>query len=732
MRLHSLTTRLLLGLALSVIVSSLSVATIATERYSRVLMESLRAQARTYGESLAAEAADLVLTNDLVALQHLVDHQVKIHPDLAYMFVEYRGTVLVHSFPQGFPDELRHLHGDLPESQTDVIAVRSREGLRYLDMSVPILDGHGGRLRLGFSEEPHRAQVRRLWWQIMGLTILVLCGAVTAGSLAVRRITKPLARLTEAAGKARQGELAVRVDEDGRDEVALLGRSFNRMMERIERDTERLREQTRELDLAHRRTRTFCEVVQGIGALSSLRDVGPFVIRRLREVLHFQRGLVFLFDDTRENLTVLHEKGHRITGTREVLVWCSALLARVSQPGVHRVDDLPEEIAEMGIAEGSRRDCALVPVAARDGLPFGLFMGWCGSECRCETQPLEIAHAMLTEAAAVLKRAVHQELERRNLQARFASDKDFCGIVGKDPAMQTVFRLIEDVAASDATVLIHGESGTGKELVARAVHLKSLRRQKPFVVINCAAYPATLLESELFGHEKGAFTGANRMRVGRFEEAHGGTVFLDEVGEISASAQIKLLRVLQTRELERLGSNKTITVDVRVVAATNRDLMEEVRSGRFREDLFYRLNVIPIHLPPLRERRNDIPLLARHFLRRFAESHGKVVREFSPDVMRVFLRHPWPGNVRELENTVEHAVVLARGPRVEVSDLPAGVHDPAPGSAPSVSGLSMTDRERVAIEEALRATGGNRKEAARLLGISRSALYNKMKKHRIR
>jgi two-component system response regulator HydG len=336
---------------------------------------------------------------------------------------------------------------------------------------------------------------------------------------------------------------------------------------------------------------------------------------------------------------------------------------------------------------------------------------------------------MLTEASGVLKRAVHQELERRSLQRQIHAESEFFGIVGKDPAMQTVFRLIEDVAASDATVLIHGESGTGKELVARAVHLRSLRRQKPFVVINCAAYPATLLESELFGHEKGSFTGASRMRIGRFEEAHGGTVFLDEVGEISASAQIKLLRVLQTRELERLGSNKAITVDVRVVAATNRDLMEEVRSGRFREDLFYRLNVIPIHLPPLRERRNDIPLLARHFLRRFAESHGKDVHEFSPDVMRVFLQHPWPGNVRELENTVEHAVVLARGNRIEIWDLPRDLEQSSREPEKTDQADTLMDRERQAILEALRATDGNKKNAAKRLGISRSTLYTKLKKY---
>ena len=267
-----------------------------------------------------------------------------------------------------------------------------------------------------------------------------------------------------------------------------------------------------------------------------------------------------------------------------------------------------------------------------------------------------------------LGRAVLHEEEISNLKGRVEAQAGFGEIIGKDPKMQVVYKLIEDVASSDTTVLIQGDSGTGKELVARAIHRLSPRQAKPLVVINCSAYPATLLESELFGHEKGAFTGATRQKAGRFEQANGGTVFLDEIGEIPPPAQIKLLRVLQTRKFERVGGEKTLSVDVRILAATNKDLLQEVKKGNFREDLFYRLNVIPVVLPPLQAHRNDIPMLSLHFLQRFAGQQGKALQGFSSETMRLLLEYPWPGNVRELENSIEHAVVLTKGGQVEVWD----------------------------------------------------------------
>jgi DNA-binding NtrC family response regulator len=292
--------------------------------------------------------------------------------------------------------------------------------------------------------------------------------------------------------------------------------------------------------------------------------------------------------------------------------------------------------------------------------------------------------------------------------------------------MQVVFKLIEDVSPTDATVLIQGESGTGKELVARAIHQLSLRSDKPFIVINCSAYPSALLESELFGHEKGAFTGAIRKKIGKFQQADGGTVFLDEIGEIDQAGQIKLLRVLQQQTIDRLGGDQPIKVDVRIIAATNKRLAEEVRQGNFREDLFYRLNVIPINLPPLRERSRDIRLLAKHFLGRFCIEQHKSVTGFKNQAMRQLLVNPWPGNVRELEHTIEHAVVLAKGPLIEVTDLPTVLAETAGSEVKATA--SIVENESRLILDTLDACNGNKTEAARKLGISRSTLYEKLKR----
>jgi two-component system response regulator HydG len=319
-----------------------------------------------------------------------------------------------------------------------------------------------------------------------------------------------------------------------------------------------------------------------------------------------------------------------------------------------------------------------------------------------------------------------------HFQSRLEASTEFNGIIGKDPKMQVIYKLIEDIAPTDATVLIEGESGTGKELVARAIHERSPRGDEPFIVINCSAYPATLLESELFGHEKGSFTGAIRQRAGRFEQANGGTVFLDEIGEIPPSAQIKLLRVLQTQKFERLGGEKTLAVDVRILAATNKDLLQEVKNGQFREDLFYRLNVIPVVLPALKKRRNDILLLAQYFLRRFTAEQGKDVKGFDSEAMRLLLDYSWPGNVRELENSIEHATVLAKGERIEIRDLPSALHD-AFSSPTDVAGAhgTLMETERVLLLDVLEEYSWNKKRAAQRLGISRSTLYDKLKKYQI-
>jgi two-component system response regulator HydG len=355
----------------------------------------------------------------------------------------------------------------------------------------------------------------------------------------------------------------------------------------------------------------------------------------------------------------------------------------------------------------------------------------CPGDCNCVTKDLDVIELIMKQTSGAIKRAAIQEEEIGNLRTRIEHSRGYSGLIGKDPKMQIIYKLIEDVAPTDATILIQGESGTGKELVARAIHSQSLRKNKPFVVINCSAYPATLLESELFGHEKGAFTGAIRQKFGRFEQAHGGTVFLDEIGEIPPSSQIKLLRVLQSQKFERLGGEQTLTVNVRVLAATNKNLLEQVKTGEFREDLFYRLNVIPIDLPSLRKRSNDIPLLARHFLSRFASEQGKSLQGFSSEAMRLLLDYSWPGNVRELENAIEHAAVLAKGRHIDVIDLPSQLRHAEINDNDRVPRTTILENEKKLLEEVLEDCGWNKKEAAIRLGISRSTLYGKLKKYRI-
>ena len=306
-------------------------------------------------------------------------------------------------------------------------------------------------------------------------------------------------------------------------------------------------------------------------------------------------------------------------------------------------------------------------------------------------------------------------------------------IIGSSAPMVALWDLIVHVAPTEATVLINGESGTGKELVASALHHKSLRSSGPFVKVNCAALAETLLESELFGHERGAFTGADRRREGRFVQAHGGTLFLDEIGETSPAMQAKLLRVLQEHELQRVGGQETIRVDVRIIVATNRDLEEEVAGGRFREDLYYRLNVVELEVPPLRDRHGDIPLLANYFLRRFADKNNRAVSGITPECMDILNRYPWPGNVRELEHCIERGVILMRGDYLDVNALPLAVQRWAGANEPRETGEPSTlkEAERALILKTLEETGGNRSEAARRLQITRKTLLNKLKSYGI-
>ena len=345
----------------------------------------------------------------------------------------------------------------------------------------------------------------------------------------------------------------------------------------------------------------------------------------------------------------------------------------------------------------------------------------------------------LDELKLIVKQAMMvSHLQEEVTFLRTELNKKYGRIVGNSPAIQDVCTLIEKVADSNATVLITGESGTGKEVTALSIHQLSSRRDKPFLPINCAALPESLLESELFGHEKGAFTGAVARKLGRFELANQGTLFLDEVTEMPLSMQVKLLRVLQERQFERVGGTDSIKVDVRVIAATNRDPMESIRNGSFREDLFYRLNVLPIHLPALRERKEDIPLLVMHFLEKFSPAQGQFI---SPDAMGLMLNYDWPGNIRELQNVIERAVILSQGYEIkthhlpkEIQKIPLSRSDDQQGLIINFpeNGISFEEVEKELILKAIEKSNGNQTKAAQLLGITRSALLYRAQKYQIR
>jgi PAS domain S-box-containing protein len=325
--------------------------------------------------------------------------------------------------------------------------------------------------------------------------------------------------------------------------------------------------------------------------------------------------------------------------------------------------------------------------------------------------------------------------EIKNLQRQLEERFRFENLVGRSKAMQKVYVLLENVAQSDSTVMLSGESGTGKELVAMAIHLNSDRKNKPFVVVNCSAFAETLLESELFGHERGAFTGAIRTKQGHLELAHGGTLFLDEIGDISLPVQVKLLRVLETRQFERVGSTKTIKMDVRLICATNKNLQDEVRGKRFREDLYYRINVFNIHLPPLRERMDDLPLLLDYFLEKLRLKFKKNVQSLSPSALNLLEGHNWPGNIRELENVLEHAFVLCHTKIILPEHLPEWLLNQDKISETNIgtidSDYSLQHAERIVLKSMLEKFGGHRGKTAQALGIDKSTLWRKMKKYKI-
>ncbi len=717
---QSLRSKLLITVGGLTLLGYLLIAFLVSGRYSQSLEEALEAQGGTLAQSLAVHLSDLVLVNDVTSIQKLLDSLVEQHK-LSYAFVERSSHVLAHTFEKGLPIDLIDFNGPKSANGAASCGVKqfrfAKSDETILDVACPIYEGKAGTVHIGVSENDAGMRLMRLWSETAITAAAVLLLTLSGVFLLLRRLTRPLETLAEVSrqvgeGGEKEAELLNRLQNiAGQREIVNLADSFRDMLRRLE-------ENRRKVARSHEQLATCNTIITGVAGRRDLRAMGQFLLSQCRGILHCADvALLFFERDGNSLLSVSTYNIERISGHELVRAALQAADA-VAESG-H-----PETLPPPLVPERFAACAGQVHIPIRhENKVCGLFISGCAPGCRCDKSEIALINLVLGQVAGCLCRAMEYEDAMKKLRERFTDQDHFYGLVGHDDKMRLLYKRIEDVSPSEASVLIQGESGTGKELVARAVHTLSPRRDKPFIVINCAAYQDTLLESELFGHEKGAFTGADRMRQGRFEQAGGGTVFLDEIGEISASAQVKLLRVLQEKVIERVGGNKSVPVDVRVIAATNRIMAEAVKSGRFREDLYYRLDVVSLFVPPLRERPGDINLLIRYFLERYAAEYGKDL-SINNAARQILLQYPWPGNVRELENCIAQAALLAPDGQITPAELPARVTGMQPSAA-------LEHSEQEAIINALAKAEGNKKLAASQLGISRTTLYSKMKKYNI-
>ncbi len=727
MKFHHLRSKLLLTVAVLVIGSGLIISLLETNRFSMILQQAAVNQGEYISRVVALEATNKILINDLIELQNLLNHQLHSNPSVSYLFISKNGHVLAHTFSDGIPMNLVNFNFPIDSVRGSFKRIVTETGENFLDIAWPILSGKAGVLRIGLSEKQYQSQVLDMWFQMTGITLGILVLALGISFFFIRRVTRPLSALAEAAENINEENMDFKLDPTVRDEVGRLANSFKQMVHRMSERTQRLEKNAVELDRAYHQIRSSFEIIQQIGARSNLKGVSSYLITKFHELVACSDLALFIFGTNQKSLFVISGSKNRHF-ERDTFEESLSVLRQME--GINFVKKGAVNSLPLPDTFQAANRLAAFPIYHENQF-LGVMMVSCPGNCQCDVKELKVIHLILNHSSGVIKRAVMHEEEMLHIQNRINVTTEYCGIVGKDPKMQAIYKLIEDIAPTDTTVLVQGESGTGKELVANAIHQNSLRRHNPFVVINCSAYPENLLESELFGHEKGAFTGAVRQKTGRFEQADDGTVFLDEIGEIPPIAQIKLLRVIQTQKFERIGGEQTLAVNVRIIAATNKDLLREVKEGRFREDLYYRLNVIPIHLPPLKKRSNDIPLQARYFLQRYAAEQGKNITEFSPEAMRLLLDCPWPGNVRELENSIEAAVVLAHGKRIEISDFPSALLRDTCLPIETDSPGTIRENEARLLKEVLEECSWNKKEAAQRLGISRNTLYRKLKKYQI-
>ena len=475
-------------------------------------------------------------------------------------------------------------------------------------------------------------------------------------------------------------------------------------------------------DLSHqcRRLQVLLQIGKQAGEIPTYGKMSEFLQEKIESSTGLKCPRIMVLNTIRDGLIGGRSNSRQAKGTALIAEIIKGLRGSPRPLTSHELEKM-----QLPVEAGDRERVVMLPIDTEEGDPVGAALVVASGQR--EEEELKFAGLLLSLVAGALRRAVVQEEEISNLRQIVEKEK-FGNMIGRHEKMRGIFNLISNVAASDATVLILGESGTGKELAARRVHELSMRSSGPFIVLDCAAYPQTLLEAEMFGHEKGAFTGAVHARKGLFELAQAGTLFLDEVGDVPLPSQVKLLRALQFREFHRLGSETLTKVDVRVIAATARNLREEIERGTFREDLYYRLHVIPITMPPLRERLSDLPLLVAHFLERL--SGGPANKKIRPDAMQVLFNHNWPGNIRELENAIEHAFILSGTDDIKTADLPAYLHGYRKTSPTASDGLDHVERSHVM--KVLQDCRGNKIMAARRLRISRSTLYRKLEQFDIK
>jgi len=724
---------LLLTVAFLVIATGIVVSQLVIKNYSSSLLSQVITRAESTAHKLSLDVTDKILINDLVAVQKILDDQLQSEPAVSYLFILNGNQVLVHTFQNGIPIYLVEVNNTGDLAKESVKKLVSEKGERFVDIRWPVLKAKAGVLRLGISETPYRHKVQQLSMKMTLITLVVLVISLILGQIIISHLMAPLLILTDTVMNIDEDNLEGLIRVSGPAEINRLVGAYNGMIQRIAEFTSKLKKTNRtleqrniDLDRAHKQFATTFSVSQTITALPDLKKICFFLVKTLQDIVECKNISMVVFDNDKK-IPYLTLDNNYITLKRASFEPLYNQASQNQSPvflKIEAIKNLP--LPHKG--EISSR-MAIFPFNYHRQV-LGAILIACPDDCVCVKTEMDVIHMILSQASGAVFRAFEHEKEISGLRGRIDTVSGFQGMIGKDPKIQTIYKLIEDVAPTDATVLILGDSGTGKEMVAQAVHDLSDRSDKPFIVINCSAYPATLLESELFGHEKGAFTGAHQRKIGRFEKANDGTVFLDEIGEISLSAQTMLLRVLQSQKIERIGGNESIKVNTRVLAATNRNLIDEVKKGTFREDLFYRLNVIPINLPPLSRRKNDIPLLANFFLKKFSEEQGKQIERIDGGTMRLLLEYRWPGNIRELENCIEHAVTLSKSQQIFTSDLPDHFFDAMTVSPVSTQKVLTANEENI-IRKTLNECNWNKTVAALNLGISRSTLYQKLKKYNI-